>query len=384
MLRNTQKNIVFITWTKSHYQMALKILNELNNAGVNFRSKIFCSAFLHDQKNKFCNDTIDRFDEFIFIDDFNCVKIKLLTWKLRALVRKVNQEMDKFCPDTIITFSDNGYIYQDSLNLWRHKAKVVLFHEGYGDYSDPISDFLDLLPYFYIKICLWPFQYKAITRSYTGYYKYSFLLEPSLVHRDFKFEKIKIPSDFIKEIYYKGTVVLEDIVPTSIFISLSGKDWVNDIKLREYICKLFEKLSGLKNIVYIKTSPARDPDEYDFLLDYENVVILKNPQYTSETYCFHDNFKYIITDESSAVVNAIYGGMNKTVFFLNSDIQTKGIYKYDRNYLLDFLIERKIIIQSNIDYIVKFISENKNKSNNIKEMVQGNAIGIELNRLMNE
>ncbi len=358
MSLNVNKKILFVTFTKSHYIMAVKILEELREAGVTVTSKIFCSAFLHDQKEEFCRHAIDQFDESTFIDDFVFIRNRLQTWKLRSLIRQVGNEFDEFSPDAIITFSENGCIYQNSYSRYKGKTDIILFHEGYGDYSDPISKFREVAPYYYIKMCLWPYKFIPITRSYTGYYNYSFLLEPNIVQRPFEFEAIKIPNDFIKSIYYSKEIMSEIIDEDSVFVCLSGKDWSNDKGLREYLCYLFDCFSMLSNSIYIKLAPNVSVEGYGFLLENKKVTVLGNQDLTSESYCFHPNFKYIVTDESSAVVNAIYSGINKTYFFLNEEIQSKGCYQYDNNDLIKLLVSKKQIMQTDALNMVQLINSN--------------------------
>lgn len=378
-----RKNIIFVAFTKSHYLMVLKILDALKSINLDCSTKIFCSGYLHDQGHMFCKSTINRFDYSIFINDFDYVRNKLKLWKLRYLVSSVNEEFNVFSPDAVITFSDNGYIYQDSYNRWNKKSKVILFHEGYGDYSDPVET-KKLITYYYIKLILFPYKYIPIARSYTGHYKYSFLLEPSLISRNFSFERVAISSSFIKSIYFSKKVIKEVIKPNSILVVLSGRDWINTKKLNEYFLYLFNLLGRIDRFIYVKIAPSRNISEYMFLSN-NRTIIIDNPKTTSEAYCFHDSFDYIVTDESSSVINAIYGGMQKTVFFLNQEIMRKGCSGYDRNDLVSYLIKEKKIVQTTVRDMVDMVNSNYSipiKLSLTNELLESDNVGKEMRRII--
>ena len=239
------KRIIFVCITKNHYQMAIQILKEFRALEVNVYTKIFCSGFLHNQKDNFCADTLKLFDENCFINEFQYIVKRNYTWKLRPLIRKVRQQFDHFKADMIITFTDNSYIYQHAFSIWKSTAKIVLFHEGYGDYSAPTNTLREKIPYLLIQVMVWPYTFNPVFRSYTGLYDYSFLLQPNVVERDFSFRKFQIPAHFLKSIYYKEKMILTDIAPNSILFTLSGKDWANNKRLKQYLLDCIRQLQPL-------------------------------------------------------------------------------------------------------------------------------------------
>ncbi len=362
--------------------MALQILEEFKSAQVDIYTSIYCSGFLHDQKDKFCASTIELFDENCFLDEFQYNRKRTQTWKLRGLIRKIRKSFDYFKPDMVLTFTDNSYIYQSSFKRWKSSAKIVLFHEGYGDYAAPTSKLREILPYLYIQIVVWPYTYLPVVRSYTGLYDYSFLLQPDIVDRDFIFKKIQIPSNFMKSIFYKETALAADIEPKSILFTLSGKDWANDKKLKAYLQNCVLKLQPLNRRIYIKIAPNVNSEDYKFLLQDGLVTLIDDPQLTSESYCYHPSFDYIVTDESSAVINAMYGGVQKTFFFLNGEIQKEGVYKYESNALLKFLQNKKYINQVTIKAMVEQIKNNIHNKNFI-DTISCESVGNELRGILN-
>ena len=354
--------------------MAVQILHELKLSKVEVYSRIFCSGFLHDQRESFCKDTIDSFNEHCFINEFCYTANRWKTWKLRRLINEVGEQFKTFSPNLVIVFTDNSYIYQDALKSWKKRIKIVLFHEGYGDYSDPTSTLRESLPYRYIQMMVWPHTYYPVTRSYTGLYDYSFLLQPDLVNRDFPFEKNQIPTDFIKSIYYKEPVLEAEISAGSILLTFSGKDWVNDKKLKEYLISCVRKLNTVNRNIYMKIAPNVNPAEYQFLTEHLGVMIIDQPSFTSESFCYHPNFDYVVTDESSAVINAIYGGVKKTFFFLNAEIQQQGIYRYDKNDLVKYLQQRELICQVGVDAMVTMIAS-KHLNSHFIESTSAKSVG---------
>jgi len=379
--KNTR--VTFVCITMGHYQMAIQILNELNLAKPVVISQIFCSGLLHDQKDKFCNNTIDSFDDAVFINEFQYASVKNKVWKLRGLINKVAKNFFSFSPDIVITFTDNSYIYQHSFMQLKKRTntKIVLFHEGYGDYSEAATSIRTLLPYYYIRMLVWPFTFRPVTRSYTGLYNHSFLLEPDIVNRSFLFKKIQIPSSFIKSVFYKDKVLEKEIEKESIFLVLSGKDWINDPKLRKYLILSLRSLNTSQCRIYMKISPNVKRSDYEFLTHNNQVTIIDDQSTTSESFCYHPNFKYIVTDESSAIINAIYGGVKSTIFFLNEDIQNKGLYTYDKNDLLDLLKLKGFIYQVTIDKMLEMVNSNFENENFIVDH-KSNEVGEELCKLL--
>lgn len=359
--------------------MALQILKELKAENIDTYSRIQCSGFLHDQKDHFCKQTIDIFDEYNFFDEFQYVRNKTKTWKLRKLITQVQDDFDRFNPNMILTFTDNNCAYQEALKQWKNKTKIVLFHEGYGDYSAPTNNYW----YLYITLMVWPYRFIPNTRSYTGLYKYSFLLQPDIIHRNFPIKKVQIPTGFIKSIFFKPSILETEIDPGSIFLTLSGKDWVGNQKLHTYLQKCVKKLEITERRIYMKIAPNVDPKSYNFLSHKNGITLIEDPYSTSESYCYHPHFDYIVTDESSAVINAIYGGVQKTFFFLNEEIQKNGCYSYDDNDLITMLKDHNYINLVTIDEMVDLIKNNYSNTTFI-DNIACLSVANELWNIMNE
>jgi hypothetical protein len=379
---NPNIRVSFVCITMGHYKMAVQLLIDFRRLNLNISSQIFCSGLLHDQKNTFCSDHINSFDESIFINEFQYVPVGSNVWKLRGLIKDVEKKFVNFRPDIIITFTDNSYIYQHSFRFLKAKrnTKVVLFHEGYGDYSEAAASLRTLLPYYYIRVAVWPFTFRPVTRSYTGLYDYSCLLQPDLVARNFLFKKIQIPFSFMESVFYNSEVLEYELEKESIFLVLSGKDWANNRKLKTYLLAVLRSLKKTNRRVYLKTSPNVSGRDYQFLTNDNLVKIIEKPNITSESFCYHPNIKYIVTDESSAVTNAIFGGVKSTFFFLNEEIQYKGIYKYDKNDLLESLKSKGLIYQTSVVKMTEMIKCNFNNTNFIED-IETNNIVEELSKL---
>lgn len=374
--------VSFVCITMGHYKMAVQLLMDFRRLNLNISSQIFCSGLLHNQKNTFCSDHINSFDESIFINDFQYASVCNNVWKLRGLIKDVKKKFLNFKPDIVLTFTDNSYIYQHSFRFLKSKrnTKVVLFHEGYGDYSEAAASFRTLLPYYYIRAAVWPFTFRPVTRSYTGLYDYSCLLQPDLVARNFLFKKIQIPFSFMKSVFYNSEALEYELEKESIFLVLSGKDWANNQKLKTYLLSVLRSLKKTNRRVYLKTSPNVSVRDYQFLTNDNLVKIIEKPNITSESFCYHPNIKYIVTDESSAVTNAIFGGVKNTFFFLNEEIQYKGIYKYDKNDLLESLKSKGLIYQTTVVKMTEMIKCNFNNTNFIDD-IETNNIVEELSKL---
>lgn len=349
--------------------MAVALMNELKTLNHELQGYIFCSGYLYSDKETLLAK--EEFIEYYFFNEFVVYKNKFFTFKLRKLIREATNIANQINPDIILTFSDNAPLYQNILSTFRSKSKIVLFHEGYGDYSDiyiPIKSYIGFLIQ---KILMFPYPFNIITRSYTDYYKYSFLFLPDLVERNHKFDKLTIPKSFAEKMYIKPISNSIYIKPNSVFLCLSGKDWLNN-KEKEYFLLLLSKLNKLINHTYMKIAPQQNYEKYfELISPYENINLIDDKGNTSESYCFHSDFKYIITDESSSVINALFAGMEKTIFFLNKEIEDLKYHKYDRNVLVTYLIQTKIIFQLSSTSIVDKINncfEEKSSIGDLKEI----------------
>ena len=250
-------------------------------------------------------------------------------------------------------------VFQHSFFKLRSHTKIVLFHEGTNDFSRikwPIKRKINQIV---LKLILFPYRYKPVPRSNTDYYQYYYTPMPELIEKRHQFEVIQISTEFFKSIFYKKISPDIELVPGSIFICLSAKDWINDKKLRKYFSLFIHKLNELNLHSYMKLAPAQNANEYhEFLQDFNNVSLIMDNTVNSESYIFHLNLRYIISDESSAVINAIFSGARKTFFFVNKEIKSVRLYPYNRvNYLIDFLNNKNVIIQETISDITQKISK---------------------------
>ena len=358
--------ILFIAFTKSHYSMAVAIMNELNTSSQQFEGYIFCSGYLYSEKDMLLEKK--EFVKYYFFNEHVVYKNKFISFKLRKLIKQVTNLAHKINPSMIFTFSDNAPLYQNIFFTFRNKSKVILFHEGYGDYSDVNISIRSYIGYGIQKFFMFPYPFNIITRSYTDYYKYSFLFLPDLVQRSHAFTKLTISKSFAKKMYIKSIPRSFNIESNSVFLVLSGRDWL-DKKGKAYLLLLLSRLNKLTNQTYMKIALHQSYEKYSELIGlYDNIHLIDDKNNTSESYCFHNNFKYIITDESSSVVNALFAGMKKTVFFLNKEIKDSKCYAYDRNVLVTYLIHNKIIFQLSSIAVVDKIKNNFEEESFISDL----------------
>jgi hypothetical protein len=376
------KTILFLAFTRSHYVMAVELVKQLKNLEYKIEFNIFCSGYLYAEKE----DLLDKneFDKYYFFNEFPLYKNKLVSYKLRKLIGNVDRAASQVKPDIILSFSDNPPLYQDILSKFRDsvEVKVILFHEGYGDYSEVYIPLKSYIGFLIQKISIYPHRFKIITRSYTNHYAYSFLFLPDFVERGHNFKKMSIPKEFAQKVFIKP-ITNDEIKRDSIFLCLSAKNWTEG-KLKKYFLSLLKSLNNLENSTYIKIAPHQDKNRYlELISKYTNIYFIDDGVHTSESYCFHNNFKYIVTDESSSVINALFSGLKKTIFFLNKEIEGLGYYRYDKSILMKFLIEERIIFQTSTTGMVISIQSKEESNiglNNIKEI----SIGKQFEEIMNE
>jgi len=352
------KKIIIIAFTKGHLMMLRGLYKGLNIDN----NEIYCYFCGYLYQDKVALET--EFNSINYFFDDHKFVLKRSFHKfigIRRTIVNANNITDIINPDLIITFSDNRYIFQDVFRIWKKKCKVVLFHEGFGDYSDSNISPKSYIGFFIWKILIWPHHLKVATRSYTGLFNFAFLLKPELIKRKFNFKKYKIPTCFLNDTYKKETFF--DILPNSIFVCFSGKDWVSG-KRKIYFRKLLVQLNNLDRKVYLKISPKIPQAKYnDFVEEFQNVIIIQDKKNISESYCLHNNFDIIVTDESSAVINSIFCGIKKQIFFLNREIGTLGKYYTDRNDLIEYLIEQKIVYETTVEDINGLITRNESNEN---------------------
>lgn len=378
---NDKKRVLFICFTKSHYLMAEELIKEFKLTGHKIESFIYCSGFLYHGKENILAQKI--FDNYYFFNEHSLITNLLRFIELRSLIKRVKNHTIELSPDIILTFSDNSILYQSIFASLKKKVKIILFHEGYGDYSE-INISTKAYIYFLLqKILIYPYPFKIITRSYTDYYKYSFLLFPKFVERTHKFKKFLIPKQFMQNVYLQN-FENKSIEKKSIFLCLSGKDWLNG-NLNQYFIQLLEKLNTLNNKkTYIKIAPHQSISDYQKVLDiYSNILLIDDASRTSEAYCTHENFDYIVTDESSSVVSAIFLGIEKTIFFLNSDIEVNGFYIYDKNDLVSYFVKQNIVKQNSLDETISKIRQGYCNSSAIHKAA-AKSIGEQLEEIIND
>ena len=349
------KNIIFVAFTKGHLMMLNELVKFFNKSDYN----LFCffSGYLYSYRELIDNNLNST---NYFFDDYPILKNKFKSFKLRGIINDINKITEKIEPNAIITFSDNNIIYQDMYKKWNTKSKVILFHEGYGDYSDISITKRQYIGFMLLKFIIWPHLFRVITRSYTGLYSHSFLTLPELVHRNFPMQKYVIPSIFFRDVFQKKCNV--QIEPKSVLVVFSGKNWLKK-KWNEYFFRLLNSINELNRQIYLKIAPSQNTNSYkQFIKPFNNISIIIDDEVTSESYCLHDNIDIIITDESSAVINSIFCEIKKEIYFLNKEIADLGIYHTDRNDLLNYLINKQIIFSSNIDNMVKLINQPNKKS----------------------
>jgi len=340
--------------------MMKELLNTLSRDNYEFYSYI--SGYLFKDKEELDNDlNCIKFyfnDNPIYNNHFRFLE-------LRKIIFDVNKITEEIKPDIILTFSDNRIIFQELFKKWKCKSKIVLFHEGYGDYSDPSITTSNFFACLFWKILIWPNYFKIITRSYTGFYNYSLMLMPELINRKFTFTKHKISTSFLKRVYDKDTSF--KIVKNSIFVCFSGREW-KKINHKLYFIKVLRNLNNLNRTVYIKIPPNHSQSDYEKLIKtFNNVIIIDDKKVNSETYCLNQNIDIIVTDESSSVINSIFCGIRKKIYFLNEEINELGLYKTDRNDLINYLVNNKIVIQSKVDELETFISKPENATHYFME-----------------
>jgi len=376
------KKLLFICFTKSHYLMAKEIVHELNQLNnIKPETYIICSGYIYNDKDNITNEKL--FSKYYFVYEHPSYFNKLKFIELRKLIFKVTNIAKMIMPEIIMTFSDNPPLYQNLFYKMKNKSKIVLFHEGYGDYSDVNITFKGFLAFLFQKITIFPYPFKIITRSYTDYYNYSFLLYPELIKRDHQFKKYKISKNFMKNVYSSKSVtsVLDE---KSIFLCLSAKDWLSS-KLQNYFEKVLTDLNKLPFNTYMKIAPHQSYESYKKILDkYIKINLIDDNENTSETYCLDKRFDFIITDESSAVINALFIGLNKGVYFLNKEIETNGFYKYDKNDLIKHLSEEGSIKQIGIEDVCREIKLNKSNFNCINMNENIKSISDNIMEILND
>ncbi len=286
-------------------------------------------------------------------------------YQFRKVLKNVKKITEKISPDIIVTFSDNPYIYQGVLKKWITRSKIVLMHEGSGDYSENKIPFKNILGILTWKILLWPHYFKIAYRSYTGLYNNACIYFPELIKREFPLNKYKLPSVYFRNVFMKRCSF--DISPNSIMICFTGHSWFTGIKM-QYFTRVLNTLDQLNRSIYLKLAPSQNQSDYfELLTGLRNTTLISDKHNTAESYCLHENIDIIVSDLSSAVINAIFSGMRKEIYFLCKEIHSLNIQHINKNDLIDYLEKKEIITQINIDDIAYYIGKNINKMYNYSE-----------------
>ena len=121
-------------------------------------------------------------------------------------------------------------------------------------------------------------------------------------------------------------------------------------------------MNKLDRNIYIKIAPSQPNNTYvEFVKEFNNVIVINDRNVTSEMYCLHPNIDIIVSDESSAVVNSIFSGNDKIIYFLAKEINEIGKYYSDPNNLIDYLTDKKIIQLTKVDELENRIAKNLDK-----------------------